>query len=185
MSGQARTLTVRFQKYYHKSVKRSKISNNLLLRGWNYDFKLGYNSIEGKLVDNNRLPKFFNVLIVSVVLAVVGWLGLAFVFTFSVPDLFPRWLFFFFLNFAFTGLAMPIMYFLHLRFPGEVPTEMGVLARQALWVGCYFDMIAWLQLGRVLQSWIAFLIAMGMFIIEMLLRWHERSQFKPEAPLHE
>jgi ABC-type Fe3+-siderophore transport system permease subunit len=152
---------------------------------WNHEFKMRYNTIEEKTVDNNRLPKFFGVLVISAFLAISGWLGLAAVVTFSVPELFPRWLFFFFLNLAFTGLAMPIMYFLHLRFPSEVPTEMGVLARQALWVGVYFDLLAWLQLGRVMQSWMAFLIAMGMFIIEMLLRWRERSQFKPEAPLHE
>jgi hypothetical protein len=46
-------------------------------------------------------------------------------------------------------------------------------------VGVYATTVAWLQLGRVLNVAIAVLLALGLAIIEWLLRLRERSQWKP------
>ena len=74
---------------------------------------------------------------------------------------------------------MPIIGFLHLRFPGDPPSAPGVVIRQAIWVGVYGGLLAWLQLGRVLDTARAVFLAAGFIIIEILLRLRERSQFKP------
>jgi hypothetical protein len=58
------------------------------------------------------------------------------------------------------------------------PTS-GVIMRQSLWVGVYGATLAWLQIGRVLTLALAVLLALGLIVIEWLLRLRERSQWNP------
>jgi hypothetical protein len=51
--------------------------------------------------------------------------------------------------------------------------------RQAIWVAIYLPTLAWLQIGRVLTPAMALLLAIGLILIEWLLRLRERSQWKP------
>jgi hypothetical protein len=129
--------------------------------------------------------KTLSILITSIVLNLVGWVGLILLLNFSLPTLGPRWIFFLLLTIAISGLALPILFFLHLRFPTDPPAEMNVYIREALFVSIFVDMLAWLQLGRVLSPLRAFLVAVGMVAIEFFIRLRERSKFKPKEPVDE
>ena len=129
--------------------------------------------------------KTLSILITSIILNLVGWVGLILLLNFSLPTLGPRWIFFLLLTIAISGLALPILFFLHLRFPTDPPAEMNVYIREALFVSIFVDMLAWLQLGRVLSPLRAFLVAVGMVAIEFFIRLRERSKFKPKEPVDE
>ncbi len=111
----------------------------------------------------------------SLGLMMVGWGGLAYLIFFTLPTLGMRWLFYFLAVLAFTGTALPIIVFLHLRFPGKKPSPVSSIVRQALWVGIYFPALAWLQIARVLTPGLAVFVALCFFIIEVALTLRERS----------
>ena len=119
-------------------------------------------------------------LIPAILLLVVGWGGLALVIWFFPPNVGPRWLFFFLGTLAVTGTALPLVAFLNRRFPSLPSPTAAVVTRQSLWLGIYIPTLAWLQMGRVLNPAMALLIAIGLVLIEILLRMRERSQYKPE-----
>ena len=99
----------------------------------------------------------------------------------TLPTVGPRWLFFFMGVLALTGSALPFLAFLNRRFPSTPPATSGVILRQSLWVGIYGTTLAWLQIGRVLTLPMALVLAIGLVIIEWLMRLRERSQWKPEG----
>jgi len=112
-------------------------------------------------------------------LTVVGWGGLFLLLNSTEPNLLPRWLFFFLIVVAFTGLGLPLVSFLNHRFPSDPPARVQVIVRQALWVGAYASTLAWLQYGRVLNWALAILVGLAFFAIEWFLRLRERSQWRP------
>jgi hypothetical protein len=115
----------------------------------------------------------------SVVLTLAGWIGIWVIIQTTLPTIAPRWLFYFFGVLALTGPAIPITYFLNLRFPSTPPVDGMVIVRQALWVGVFGSTVAWLQLGRVLTPGLALILAGVFVLIEFLLRLFERSRWKP------
>lgn len=74
---------------------------------------------------------------------------------------------------------MPITAFLNRRFPSTPPPAAMVIVRQALWFAVYGSTLIWLQMGRVLNPALAILLAIGLGLIEFLLRLSEKSQWKP------
>jgi len=116
------------------------------------------------------------------ILILAGGGGLALVTLFTLPTLGPRWLFFFLLMLATAGVSLPVIYLLHRRFSNAVPLEISVMIREAIFAGIFFDLIAWLQLGRMLSPVRGFLIAAGLTAIEYFLRLREHSKFTPEEP---
>jgi hypothetical protein len=114
-----------------------------------------------------------------VVLLLVGWGGLLFLLNTTLPTLGPRWLFFLFILIALTGSFLPLTAFLNYRFPSQPPASSDVIVRQALWFGVYGATLAWLQYGRVFAFPQAVILALGLAAIEWLLRWRERSLWKP------
>lgn len=134
---------------------------------------------------SQKLPSFFSILWVSLFLCLVGWGGLSVLLYMTLPTLFPRWLFFFLLTVALSGLALPITYFFNRRFPSTPPVESGVVLREAMWVGIYGSLLAWLQMGRVLTPGLVVVLMVGLVLVEFLLRMSERSQWpqlKQSAP---
>jgi hypothetical protein len=125
-------------------------------------------------------PSVKSVLPAALTLAVIGWGGLAGLVFLTLPTVGPRWLFFFLGVLAFTGSALPFLAFLNRRFPSMPAATSGVILRQSLWVGIYGATLAWLQIGRVLTLPMALVLAIGLVIIEWLLRLREKSQWKPE-----
>ncbi len=126
------------------------------------------------------MPKFIpTYLLLTFALTFLGWGGLFLIITTTVPELMPRWLFFFLSVLALTGPSLPIVYYLNKRFPSDPPVEGMVILRQALWVGVFGGTLAWLQLGRVLNPGLALILAGVFILIEFLLRLFERSRWNP------
>ncbi|HSF79807.1 MAG TPA: hypothetical protein VLA49_01150 [Anaerolineales bacterium] len=134
-------------------------------------------SVESK--DTDHSPSVRSVLPAAIFLGVTGWLGLAAVLLLTLPMVGPRWLFFFTCVLAITGSTLPVVAFLNRRFPSTPTPTAGVIVRQTIWVGIYFPTLAWLQIGRVLNLALALLLAVGLILIEWLLRLREKSQWKP------
>jgi hypothetical protein len=129
---------------------------------------------------NSPQPSFLRTFLpLSVVLTLIGWVGVILLIQNALPTLGPRWLFFFLGVVALTGPAIPVTYYLNKRFPSNPPVEGMVIVRQALWVGVFGSTIAWLQLGRVLTPALALIMAGVFVLIEFLLRLFERSRWNP------
>ncbi len=130
-------------------------------------------------MDASTTPSVKNFMPAALFLSGLGWGGLIILVLYTQPVLGPRWLFFFLGVMAFTGLALPLMAFLNLRFPTRPPATHGVILREALFVGIYLPTLAWLRIPRVLTPTLALLLAAGLVLIEWLLRLREKSQWKP------
>lgn len=128
---------------------------------------------------SQKLPSFWSILWVSVFLFTIGWGGLILLVFLTLPTLAPRWLFFFLLTLALSGTALPVTYFFNRRFPSDPPVDSGVVLREAMWVGIYGSLLAWLQMGRVLTSGLVIVLAAGLMLVEFLLRMSERSKWSP------
>ncbi len=132
-----------------------------------------------------KFPSVQSIFILSGILAGSGFLGLVILIFATLPTLGPRWFFFFFLTLLAIGVSLPLIHFLHRRFPSDPQVNTGILLRQAIWVGVYTDLLVWLQLGRALDTARAVFIAIGLIVIEFLLRMRERSEFQPPKPTNE
>ena len=113
------------------------------------------------------------------ILAILGLLGLVYLFKSTLPTLGPRWLFFFFGVLAVTGFFLPVSAFLNIRFPSKPEANRKVVVREASIMGIFFTTLAWLQLGRVLTPGLGFLIAGCLILVEILMRLRERSRWEP------
>lgn len=136
-------------------------------------------------MQNHKFPSFLPILIAGIILAAIGWIGLVYIILMLDPELFPRWLLFFFLFLGLSGTALPLVAFLNRRFPSEPVAGEGILIRQATWVGIYGSLMAWLQQGRILNTALVLFLAIGFILIETLLRIGERARWKPKDPEHE
>jgi hypothetical protein len=117
----------------------------------------------------------------AIVLMFAGWGGLTLILlVFQLPPVvWARWGFFVLWFTALTGTALPVAFLLNLRFPSDPPAEPRVIVRQALWVGVYGCLVAWLQLGRVMAFWIWIGLAVGLIAVEYLIRLRERARWQP------
>lgn len=129
---------------------------------------------------NPRSPSFLSFLPTVLLLCIIGWGGLAFLIYYLPPDLGPRWLFFFLNTLAMGGTFLPVVYFLHRRFPSQPPVEGEVILRESMFFGVYGSALAWLQQGSVLTLALAVILGIILILVEMLLRMWERSRWKPK-----
>jgi len=132
-----------------------------------------------------KVPSLRKMLTAGLILAGIGWIGLYVILHQTFPTLGPRWLFFFLLTMALSGSALPVIGFFHRRFPANPPASGQTIIRQAIWVGVYGNLLAWLQLGRVLNLALVVFMAVAFLIIEFFLRWRERATFDPESEIDE
>lgn len=115
----------------------------------------------------------------ALALALIGWGGLYLVLTFTVPLVWARWGFFVLLLMALTGMALPIVFYLHQRFPETPPADANVIIRQAMWVGVYGATLAWLQLGRLVTLYVILGLAGGLIAAEYFIRIREKASRRP------
>ena len=127
----------------------------------------------------HRTPTVRAFLPLIVLLLVLGWGGLYVLVNMSEPTLGPRWLFYFLIVVAFTGMALPVVVYLHLRFPSDPPPSQSVIVRQALWVGVYIALLVWMSFGQVVSAGLALIFLVGFIVVEILLRLRERSIWRP------
>lgn len=118
----------------------------------------------------------------TITLILIGWGGLAATLYFSLPFVWSRWAFFVFIIMALTGIALPIIFYLHKRFPEEPPAESNVIIRQSLWVGVYGATLAWLQLGRLVSLYMILGLAGGLIAAEYFIRIREKANRRIPTP---
>ncbi len=124
-------------------------------------------------------PPFRPFLVAAILLFVLGT-GLFALVVFTLePAVWARWLFFFSGALALTGLALPVAWFLNLRFPSEPLAGTNVIIRQASWVGVYGGLLAWLQQEHLVSLGVLVALGLGLFVIEYLIRMRERSLWRP------
>jgi len=111
---------------------------------------------------------------------VLGWGAAAFAIFALTPTVWARWLLFFGGTLGLSGLALPITWFLNLRFPSEPPVGSTVIIRQAIWVGVYGVLLVWLQQARLVTLWISLGLALGLVAIEYLVRMREKARWQPK-----
>jgi len=125
------------------------------------------------------LPPFGKIFLTSLVLTGLGGGGLLFIIVFLEPTLGPRWLFFFFLTLIAAGIALPIAYLVQRRLAKQyVPTR--VLVREAIFFSVFVDLLAWLQIGRIISNLIILILAGGVILLEVFLRMAEKATFKAD-----
>ena len=132
-----------------------------------------------------QTSRFMPVLTASILLVSVGVLGLMAFVLFTVPLLGPRWLLFFLVTMLFSGLALPVVFYLHLRFPSNPPVSGRVITREAIFVGIYADILLWLQISKVLNFALVLFITIGFIAIELIIRMTETSRFNPYKTKHD
>ena len=124
----------------------------------------------------SRPPDHMGALIASVLMAVVGWGGLAQLILTTRPRIGGEmWLLFALLQIAVTGTAIPIVRYFNVRFTPihvEVPPA-GVIVRQSVWVGLIVVTYAWLLIPRALSVPIAFFMIIVFIVIEIFIRSRE------------
>ena len=91
---------------------------------------------------NHRPDRFIDFLPAIIGLILFGAGGLAVILVKTLPTIFPRWLFIFFLVIFVTGFFMPLVYFLNHRFPSKPTANRNIIVRQSLWFGIYAAVIA-------------------------------------------
>jgi len=130
-------------------------------------------------MDSKQAPRVRTFLPASIIMMLTGWGGLYAILTNTTPTGGTRWAFFFVMILALTGTLLPGIAYLHRRFPSNPPPAPTVIVRQSLWVAVYFATLAWLQIGRVLTPALILLLAIGLVLIEWLLRMRERAMWRP------
>jgi hypothetical protein len=115
----------------------------------------------------------------TIVLFIIGWGSVAYAITMLTPTVWARWLLFFGGAMGLTSLALPVTWFLNLRFPSHSPAGAGVIVRQALWFGVYGALLTWLQQARLVTLWTALGLAAGLVAIEFLVRMRENARWQP------
>jgi len=116
----------------------------------------------------------------AISLLVLGWGAAATAIFVLTPTVWARWLLFFGGTLGLTGLALPVTWFLNLRFPSEPPAGPYVIVRQAIWVGIYGIVLAWLQQVRLVTIWTGVGLAFGLVTIEYLVRMREKARWQPK-----
>jgi hypothetical protein len=119
----------------------------------------------------------------AISLFLLGWGAAAIAIFALTPTVWARWLLFFGGTLGLTGLAMPVTWFLNLRFPSEPPAGPTVIVRQAIWVGVYGVVLVWLQQARLVTLWIGLVLAIGLVAIEYLVRMREKARWQPKSVL--
>lgn len=127
-------------------------------------------------------------LVSTIILFSGGWGGLALLLNFSFPTLWPRWGLYALVVLSATGTAIPISYWLNKTFLTSAPTRPGVIIRESVSVGVYFALLTWLSIGRALNFPIAVWLALGLIVIEYLLRLRESAprpdNDTPQSSIH-
>jgi hypothetical protein len=131
---------------------------------------------------HRRLVSFRPYLAPAIALLVIGAGSLALAFFGLKPTVWARWLFFFGWDLFLSALSLPATWFLNLRFPSDPPAESHVIVRQAIWVGVYGAILAWLQQERLVTLWTGLGLALGLIAIEYLIRMREKARWQP-APV--
>jgi len=116
-------------------------------------------------------------------LFIIGWGCAAIAVIKLTPTVWARWLLFFGGSLGLTSLALPVTWFLNLRFRSDPPAGASVIVRQAIWFGVYGALLTWLQQERLVSLWTGIGLAAGLLAVEYLIRMRENARWQPAANL--
>ena len=130
------------------------------------------------------MPSLIFFIILGLIFALGGWAGAIFLVLFTLPYLAYRWLFFVAFMIAISGSVLPILGYLHMRFPSKPLARMETVVREAWMLGFYGDLLLWLQMGRVLTFPISLFILVCLIVLEFFIRIRENSRWLPQETKH-
>jgi hypothetical protein len=130
-------------------------------------------------MQNDTRLSFRAYLPAALTLVFLGWGAVLLAVLAFPPTVWARWLLFFGGTLGLIGLALPGTWFLNLRFPSDPPAGVAVILRQAIWVGVYGVLLAWLQQARLVSLWSGLGLAGGLVAIEYLIRMREKARWSP------
>ena len=61
------------------------------------------------------------------------------------------------------------------------PATFEIVVREGIMVGLFAGILLWLNKGQVLSFSVALILAVGMILVEVLLRFRSRSEWHPES----
>lgn len=134
-------------------------------------------------MEDKGSPTVRAVLPITLLLALPGWLGLLYLMTQTVPDLGNRWLFYVAIVLALAGTSIPILTYLNRVIHLLGPSSFEIIIRESTMLGIYAGVLIWFNKGQVLSLGLALILGIGLFLIEMLLRFRSRSEWHPEDDL--
>jgi len=126
------------------------------------------------------LPSFRKIILTGISLGILGIGGMVMLFYLTRPTLEFRWLFFFLSLTGLSGFSLPVLSYLHQRFSEPASVHEGVLLREAIMIGVFGNLIAWLQIGDMLTFALFLLLLAGGSTIEYLIRMTETTQWRPK-----
>ena len=119
---------------------------------------------------------FWRLTFAALAMALVGWLGLAYLIWAVYPVLWARWAFFSALVLAVTGTTTPLLALIYRRF-ATVPVPERTVLREGLLAGAYVGLLAWFQLGRMVTLFLAVALATVIVLLEIGFRlWEARRR---------
>jgi hypothetical protein len=131
-------------------------------------------------MDENPSPTVRSVLPLALVLIIPGWMWLFYLMTRTVPNLGNRWMFFVSAVLAISGTTMPLVAYLNRFIQPFGPANFETIVRESSLLGVYAGMLLWLNKGQVLSISVALILAVGLILIELLIRLRMRSQWQPD-----
>lgn len=117
------------------------------------------------------------IILVAVVIAILGWAGLAGLVFFTRAPLLVRIAFFILLFIALMATLVPLTFYINNRFvKSGAAYDLRRPIRQSAWVALFFVVCVWLQMIRALH-WIVVALLAGVFILlETFFLTHDVSR---------
>jgi hypothetical protein len=131
-------------------------------------------------MEESQSPPIRSFFPLALMLAVPGWFWLIYLMTQTVPTLGNRWMFFVAAVLVVTGTSLPMIAYLNRIIKPFGPANYESVVREATMLGIYCGILLWLNKGQVLSWGLTFILAVGLVLVELMLRLRSRSQWHPE-----
>jgi len=132
-------------------------------------------------MDDKGSPPVKTFLPISLILAIPGWILLIYLVTQTVPELQNRWFFYAAIVITVTGSSFPIVAYLNRIIKLIGPANFETVIREGIMIGLYAAIMLWLNKGQVLSVSLALILAVGLTLVEILIRLRNRSTWSPEG----
>ena len=126
-------------------------------------------------------PPVKTILPISLILAIPGWIWLIYLVTQTVPELWNRWMFYVAFVMTITGSSLPVIAYLNRIIKPFGPATYEIAFREGIMIGLYSAIMLWLNKGQILTFGLALILAVGLILIELLIRLRNRSEWHPES----
>ena len=124
-------------------------------------------------------PSVISILPLALILALPGWVAVLYLLTQTSPTLSNRWFFYVFVIMSLSGTFLPVITLVNRFLQVDARAGYRTVVREALMVGVYGAILLWLNKGQVLSIGLAVVLALGIFLAELLVRLRNRSKWEP------